>query len=83
MTDRFSSELRSRIIGSGAVSNADESRGFCCILERRAVETTTAGRPATPFLGYGDRVRIEMRDHEGGSIFGAIEQEVVRYEGPG
>ena len=46
-------------------------------------EIVTSRRPATPFLGYGDRVRIEMRDHDGGSIFGAIEQEVVRYEGPG
>ncbi len=70
------------VIGSGTVANADESRGFCCILERRAVETAASGRPATPFLGYGDRVRIEMRDHDGRTIFGAIEQEVVRLEGP-
>ncbi len=69
------------IIGSGTVSNPDGSRGFGCILERRAVETGANGKPATPYLRHGDRVRIEMRDHQGRSLFGTIEQEVVRYEG--
>ncbi len=64
------------IIGSGTVANADPSPGFCCILERRAVETIEDDRATTPFLRFGDRIRIEMRDPTG-------EQEVVRYEGPG
>ncbi len=68
------------IIGSGTVANADPSPGFCCILERRAVETIEDGRAATPFLRFGDGIRIEMLDGSGCSVFGAIEQEVVRYE---
>ena len=71
------------IIGSGTVANADAGRGFCCILERRAVETAEGGRATTPFLRFGDRVRIDMRDRAGGSVFGAIEQEVVDDAGTG
>lgn len=71
------------IIGSGTVSNADAARGFRCILERRAVETAEGGRATTPFLRFGDRVRIDMRDRAGDSVFGAIEQEVVDDASPG
>lgn len=46
------------------------------------IETIEQGEPKTPFMRFGDRVRIEMFDKDGKSIFGAIEQEVVRYEGP-
>jgi fumarylacetoacetate (FAA) hydrolase len=67
------------IIGSGTVSNRDSSTGSSCIAERRSLETLAAGKPATPFLKFGDRVRIEMLDGEGRSIFGAIDQQVVRY----
>ena len=42
------------------------------------VETINAGEASTPFLRYGDVVRIEMRDGAGHSIFGAIEQDVVK-----
>ncbi len=69
------------IIGSGTVSNADAAYGFGSIVERRAVETAANGKPTTPYLRPGDRVRIEMRDRQGRSLFGAIDQEVVRYEG--
>ncbi len=71
------------IIGSGTVSNAHAAPGFCCILERRAVETAERRRATTPFLRFGDRVRIDMRDRAGDSVFGAIEQEVVDDAGPG
>ncbi len=71
------------IVGSGTVANADAGRGFCCILERRAVETAERGRATTPFLRFGDRVRIDMCDRAGGSVFGAIEQQVVDAAGPG
>ena len=66
------------IVGSGTVANADRSVGSSCIAERRAIETIEQGTPKTPFLRYGDRVRIEMMDAEGRSIFGAIDQTVVR-----
>ena len=77
------------LIGSGTVSNRDPDgspgrpvseggRGYSCIAEQRMVETIRAGAPATPFLGYGDTVRIEMRNSHNHSIFGAIESEVVR-----
>ncbi len=78
------------IVGSGTVSNRDVDGGpgkpmaeggvgYSCIAEIRSVETILHGAPKTPFLNYGDRVRIEMNDAQGRSIFGAIEQEVVRY----
>jgi fumarylacetoacetate (FAA) hydrolase len=70
------------IIGSGTVSNGDRSIGSACIAERRALETVQFGEPRTPFLRFGDRVRIEMFDASGDSVFGAIEQQVVRYIPP-
>jgi fumarylacetoacetate (FAA) hydrolase len=70
------------IIGSGTVSNADRNAGSACIAEKRALETIAAGAPSTPFLKFGDRVRIEMLDAEGGSLFGAIEQQVAKYTPP-
>lgn len=76
------------IVGSGTVSNREPDgspgqpiaaggRGYSCIAEQRVVETMAAGAPKTPFLKFGDVVRIEMRDARGRSIFGAIESEVV------
>ncbi len=70
------------IIGSGTISNLDRSRGAACIAEKRMLETIDSGKPVTPFLRFGDRVRIEMRDADGNSIFGAIDQEVQRYTPP-
>jgi len=67
------------IIGSGTVSNVDRSAGSSCVAERRMLETLGTGKAATPFLRFGDRVRIEMFDADGQSIFGAIDQEVVRF----
>jgi fumarylacetoacetate (FAA) hydrolase len=64
------------IIGSGTVANDDHSVGSSCIAERRAIETIEAGAPKTPFMRFGDRVRIEMLDKAGASIFGAIDQTV-------
>jgi len=68
------------IIGSGTVSNKDSRVGSCCIAERRSLEQIEGGAPKTPFLKFGDRVRIEMFDSRGLSIFGAIDQRVQRYE---
>jgi fumarylacetoacetate (FAA) hydrolase len=64
------------IIGSGTVSNRDPTAGSACIAERRMLERIEDGAPKMPFLKSGDRVRIEMRDEGGRSIFGAIEQDV-------
>ncbi|MGE5147064.1 MAG: fumarylacetoacetate hydrolase family protein [Candidatus Eiseniibacteriota bacterium] len=66
------------IVGSGTVANVDVARGTSCITERRVIETLEHGSPRTPFLHFGDRVRIEMLDAGGRSIFGAIEQTVAR-----
>ncbi|MGH8203187.1 MAG: fumarylacetoacetate hydrolase family protein, partial [Steroidobacteraceae bacterium] len=66
------------IVGSGTVSNRDRAAGSTCLAERRMLETLDQGRPMTPFLSFGDRVRIEMLDRAGRSIFGAIDQRVVR-----
>jgi fumarylacetoacetate (FAA) hydrolase len=70
------------VIGSGTVANRDASVGCSCIAERRVRETIDGGKPLTPFMKFGDRIRIEMLDAQGRSIFGAIEQTVVRYGGP-
>jgi fumarylacetoacetate (FAA) hydrolase len=67
------------IIGSGTVSNKDASRGYSCIAEARALEMIADGKASTPFMKFGDRIRIEMKDKAGHSIFGAIEQIVERY----
>ncbi len=66
------------IVGSGTIANADTSLGASCLAEQRTVETLRDGKPTTPFLRFGDRVRIEMLDAEGRSVFGAIEQTVER-----
>jgi len=65
------------IIGSGTVSNYDRSLGSSCVAEKRMLETIEHGAPKTPFMSFGDTVRIEMTDAQGNSIFGAIEQTVV------
>jgi fumarylacetoacetate (FAA) hydrolase len=63
------------IIGSGTVSNADRETGSSCIAERRAMERIEHGAPRTPFMKFGDRVRIEAVDAAGLSVFGVIDQK--------
>ncbi len=77
------------IVGSGTVSNklgdgpgkavAHGGRGYSCIAEIRMIETISHGAPTTKFMTFGDRVRIEMKDNAGESIFGAIDQQVTKY----
>jgi fumarylacetoacetate (FAA) hydrolase len=77
------------IIGSGTISNkldggpgkpvSDGGVGYSCIAEIRMIETIESGKPKTSFLSFGDRVRIEMLDGDGHSIFGAIDHEVAQY----
>ena len=68
------------IVGSGTVANQDTALGASCFAEKRTVETLEQGKPVTPFLSFGDSVRIEMFDRDGASIFGAINQQVTRYQ---
>jgi len=67
------------IVGSGTVANEDESKGASCLAERRMLEIISGGSPVTPFMSFGDSIRIEMLDREGASIFGAIEQVIEPY----
>ncbi len=64
------------IIGSGTVSNKDTKKGYTCIAEKRCLEMIAEGEAKTAFMKFGDRVRIEMLDVHGKSIFGAIDQQV-------
>ena len=66
------------IVGSGTVANADESAGASCLAERRMLEIIADGKPTTPFMSFGDTIRIDMLDEAGRSIFGAIEQLIQR-----
>lgn len=77
------------ILGSGTVSNKVDGKpakpisqggvGYSCIAEIRMIETIESGKPATPFLQFGDTVRIWMEDSNGRSIFGLIDQTVVKF----
>ncbi len=64
------------LVGSGTIANEDTSKGASCFAEKRTVETLRDGKPSTPFMKFGDVVRIEMLDASGASIFGAIEQRI-------
>jgi fumarylacetoacetate (FAA) hydrolase len=64
------------IVGSGTIANQDTAKGASCLAEQRTVETLRDGKPSTPFLRFGDSLRIEMLDASGHSIFGAIEQVI-------
>ena len=68
------------MIGTGTISNQDLSVGYACLMEARLVEQVDTGAAKTPFLDFGDTVKIEMRDREGSSVFGAIEHSVERYK---
>ena len=73
------------IIGSGTISNRavekngkkDWVNGYSCIAEKRAIETILDGKPTTPYMKFGDTIRIEAKGRDGTSVFGAIEQKVV------
>lgn len=80
------------IIGSGTISNKQDTEhgsaikdgglGYSCIAEVRMIETINNGKPTTPFMKFGDTVRIQMKDEKGDSIFGTIDQKVVEYKAP-
>ena len=72
------------IVGAGPVSNREKSGrgavapGDACLLDARNREIIADGEASTPFLRFGDTVRIEMLDEKGKSMFGAIEQKIVK-----
>ena len=78
------------LIGSGTVSNKLDDEpgkpidsggvGYSCIAEVRTIETINDGKPSTSFMKFGDRIRIEMNDAAGQSIFGTIDQVVEKYD---
>ena len=68
------------IVGSGTVANQSTDKGASCFAEQRTIETLRDGKPSTPFMKFGDTVRIEMLDADGRSIFGAIEQVMARQD---
>ncbi|WP_070138287.1 fumarylacetoacetate hydrolase family protein [Crocinitomix algicola] len=81
------------IIGSGTISNKDKDGGpgkpivqgglgYCCLAEERMVETILDGKPSTPFMQFGDNVKIYMNDEDGNSIFGMMNQDVEKYNPP-
>ncbi len=68
------------IVGSGTIANEDTGKGASCLAEIRMLEIIAGGKPSTPFMKFGDTIRVEMFDSRGESIFGAIEQKIVRNE---
>ncbi len=78
------------IIGSGTVSNklddgpgkpiSEGGVGYSCLAEIRTIETIQSGAPKTAFMKFGDHIKIEMHDANDASIFGSIEQTVIKYE---
>ncbi len=70
------------IIGSGTVSNEDMSRGSSCLAEKRMLEQIHEGQIRTPFMKIGSRIEMEMKDSDGQSIFGKIDQKVIPYSVP-
>jgi len=67
------------IVGSGTIANEDTGKGASCLAEIRMLEIIADGKPSTPFMKFGDTIRIEMFDLNGDSIFGAIDQKIVSY----
>src|SRR3954470_1162070 len=66
------------LVGSGTIANEDTGKGASCLAEQRTVETLRDGKASTPFLSFGDTVRIEVTDNTGASIFGSIDQQIAK-----
>lgn len=70
------------VVGSGTVANKGSKNGSSCLAEVRALEILKDGKPSTPFMNFGDKIEIEILDNDGNSIFGKIDQKVVKYIPP-
>ena len=71
------------VVGPGTVANQGSKDGSSCLAEIRCLETIADGKPSTPFMSFGDSIRIEMNDLQGESIFGKIDQVITKYTPPG
>lgn len=71
------------VIGSGTVANQGSPDGSSCLAEVRCLETIADGKASTPFMSFGDRIEIEMKDAQGNSLFGKIDQRIKQYHPPG
>jgi fumarylacetoacetate (FAA) hydrolase len=70
------------VLGTGTISNkAYREVGSACIAEQRAVEIIAHGQARTPFLRFGEILRIEAFDTLGTSVFGAINHRMVPVHG--
>jgi fumarylacetoacetate (FAA) hydrolase len=69
------------LVGSGTIANQDTSVGASCLAEKRMLEIIADGKATTPFMKFGDTIRIEMLNDEDENIFGSIEQTVLRHGG--
>ena len=67
------------IIGSGTIANHDMAKGSTCLAEKRVLEVIEHGEAKTPFMRFGDTVKIQITNDKGDDIFGTIEQKVVEY----
>ena len=68
------------VLSAGGVANKEMKKGFSSIVERRNQEIMADGVAITPFMLFGDTIRIEMLGDDGKSLFGAIEQKVEQAE---
>jgi fumarylacetoacetate (FAA) hydrolase len=68
------------IIGSGTVSNKDESVGSSCLVEKRMLEKIHSGSITTSYLKDGDTVEISVKK-DGIDLFGTIQQTVRQMKG--
>ena len=66
------------IVGSGTIANHDMSKGSTCLAEKRVLEVIADGKPTTPFMSFGDDVKIEITAEDGHNIFGTIQQKVSK-----
>ena len=68
------------IVGSGPVANKDARRGYCCILDKRSLEALADGIAGTPYMLFGDTLKVELLGEDGKSLCGAIEQSFKQSE---
>lgn len=67
------------VIGSGTIANQDMAKGSTCLAEKRVLEVIETGEASTPFMSFGDVVKIEITDKDNHNIFGTIQQKIVKY----
>ncbi|WP_176079961.1 fumarylacetoacetate hydrolase family protein [Paraburkholderia tropica] len=67
------------LLGSGTFSNVDyHATGSACLAEQRAIEMLEHGESRTPWMRFGERLRFDMKGHDGQSIFGAIDHRYIQ-----